>query len=102
VVAVVGKLAYVGVGEGGGGHFLAGCVLWKQASRDVEAAEMDLDGGKCHSALEVRRMACPCVGTPAGFADDAASWHELAVNGTQVDHRRPHRHHRHRLRLSSP
>jgi hypothetical protein len=102
VVAAVEKLAYVGVEEGGGEHFLDGYVLEKRVSRGAEAAEKDRDGGKCHSALEVRQMACPCAGTLAGFADDAASWHGLVVNETQVDLRRPHRRHHHHLRLSSP
>ena len=102
VVVAVGKLANVGVEEGGGGRFLDGYVLEKLVSRDVEAAETDHDGGRYHLALEERQMACPCAGRLAGFADDAASWHELAVSGILVDRRQLHRRHRHRLRLSSP
>ena len=102
VVAEVEKLACVGVGEGVGGHFLDGCVLEKRASIGAEVVEKDRDGGKCHSASEVRQMVYPYAGTPVGFADDAASWHELVVSGTRVDPHHPHHLHLHRLRLSYP
>ena len=102
MVVAAAKLADVGVAEGGGGHFLDGCVLGIRVSRGAEVAEMDHDGGKCHWALEERQMACPCAGKPADFAGDAASWRGSEVSGIRVDHRQPHRRHRRHLRLSSP
>lgn len=77
-------------------------MIEKQASRGAEAAEMDRDGERYHLALEARQMACPYAGKLAGFADDAESWHELAVSGTLDDHHQPRHRHHHHLRLSCP